>query len=110
MFLFRGIPCLYYGSEVEFQAGKKIDNGPNGPLSDTGRAYFGQNLTGTVNATDFGQFTASGQIEKTLNHPLAKHLERLNRIRQAVPALRKGQYGPRGIVRGGRMPLPNQRT
>lgn len=100
MFLFRGIPCLYYGSEVEFQAGKKIDNGPNGPLSDTGRAYFGQNLTGTVNATDFGQFTASGQIEKTLNHPLAKHLERLNRIRQAVPALRKGQYAKQTSTSG----------
>ena len=92
MFLFRGIPCLYYGSEVEFQAGKPIDKGPNGPLSDTGRAYFGQNLEGTVNATDFGVFTATGQVAKTLNHPLAKHLERLNRIRQAVPALRKGQY------------------
>ncbi len=92
MFLFRGIPCLYYGSEVEFQAGKKIDNGPNGPLSDTGRAYFGQNLEGTVTASDFGVFTATGQVAKTLNHPLAKHLERLNRIRQAVPALRKGQY------------------
>lgn len=92
MFFFRGIPCLYYGSEVEFQAGKKIDNGPNGPLSDTGRAYFGQNLEGTVTASDFGVFTATGQVAKTLNHPLAKHLERLNRIRQAVPALRKGQY------------------
>lgn len=92
MFLFRGIPCLYYGSEVEFQAGKPIDKGPNGPLSNTGRAYFGQNLEGTVNATDFGVFTATGQVAKTLNHPLAKHLERLNRIRQAVPALRKGQY------------------
>ncbi len=92
MFLFRGIPCIYYGSEVEFQAGKKIDNGPNGPLSDTGRAYFGQNLEGTVTASDFGVFTATGQVAKTLNHPLAKHLERLNRIRQAVPALRKGQY------------------
>lgn len=92
MFLFRGIPCLYYGSEVEFQKGKKIDNGASGSLSDTGRAYFGQNLEGTVVATDFGVFTATGQVAKTLNHPLAKHLERLNRIRQAVPALRKGQY------------------
>ena len=92
MFFFRGIPCIYYGSEIEFQAGKPIDKGPNGPLSATGRAYFGQNLTGTVNATDFGVFTATGQVAKTLNHPLAKHLERLNRIRQAVPALRKGQY------------------
>lgn len=96
MFLFRGIPCLYYGSEVEFQAGKPIDKGPNGPLSATGRAYFGQNLEGTVKATDFGVFTATGQVAKTLNHPLAKHLERLNRIRQAVPALRKGQYTTEG--------------
>ena len=101
MFLFRGIPCIYYGSEVEFQAGKKIDNGPNGPLSDTGRAYFGQNLEGTVNATDFGVFTATGQVAKTLNHPLAKHLERLNRIRQAVPALRKGQYTTDGCSANG---------
>ena len=100
MFLFRGIPCLYYGSEVEFQKGKKIDNGPNGPLSDTGRAYFGQNLKGSVTASDFGVFTASGQVEKTLNHPLAKHLERLNRIRQAVPALRKGQYAKQSTTSG----------
>ena len=27
MFTFRGIPCLYYGSEVEFKKGKKIDYG-----------------------------------------------------------------------------------
>lgn len=92
MFLFRGIPCLYYGSEVEFQKGQVIDKGTEVALNTTGRAYFGQNLEGTVTATDFGQFTATGQVAKTLNHPLAKHLERLNRIRQAVPALRKGQY------------------
>ncbi|MCR5076464.1 MAG: starch-binding protein [Prevotella sp.] len=96
MFLFRGIPCIYYGSEVEFMKGAPIDKGPNGPLSATGRAYFGQNLEGTVTTTDFGQFTADGQVAKTLNHPLSKHLERLNRIRQAVPALRKGQYSTEG--------------
>ena len=32
----------------------------------------------------------------TLNHPLAKHVQRLNLIRQAVPALRKGQYSMDG--------------
>lgn len=101
MFLFRGIPCIYYGSEVEFQAGKKIDNGPNGPLSDTGRAYFGQNIEGDVSAVDFGKFTASGQVSKTLNHPLARHLEQLNRIRQAIPALRKGQYSTQGCKANG---------
>lgn len=101
MWLFRGIPCIYYGSEVEFQKGQKIDNGPNGPLSQTGRAYFGQNLEGNVSASDFGVFTADGQVAKTLNHPLAKHLERLNRIRQAVPALRKGQYTQDGCTANG---------
>ena len=92
MFTFRGIPCLYYGSEVEFQKGKKIDNGPNGPLSDTGRAYFGGNLEGNVSATDFGVYSASGKVASTLNHDLAQHVRRLNLIRAAVPALRRGQY------------------
>lgn len=101
MFFFRGIPCIYYGSEVEFMKGAPIDKGPNGPLSATGRAYFGQNLEGEVTATDFGRFTASGQVAKTLAHPLARHLERLNRIRQAVPALRKGQYSTEGCTSQG---------
>lgn len=101
MFFFRGIPCIYYGSEVEFMKGAKIDDGPNGPLSNTGRAYFGQNLAGNVNASDFGLFSADGQVSKTLNHPLAKHLSRLNRIRQAVPALRKGQYSTEGCSANG---------
>ena len=92
MFTFRGIPCIYYGSEVEFQAGQVIDDGPNGPLSNTGRAYFGEYLKGTVTATDFGQYTASGNVQQTLNYDLAQHIRRLNLIRQAVPALRKGQY------------------
>ena len=48
MFTFRGIPCLYYGSEVGFRRGAAIDNGPHGPLSETGRAYFGGYLTGDV--------------------------------------------------------------
>lgn len=101
MFFFRGIPCIYYGSEVEFMKGAKIDDGPNGPLKNTGRAYFGQNLVGHVNASDFGLFSADGQVAKTLNHPLAKHLSRLNRIRQAVPALRKGQYSTEGCAAHG---------
>lgn len=35
LFTFRGIPSLYYGSEIEFQKGKPIDVGPNAPLSTT---------------------------------------------------------------------------
>lgn len=92
MFSFRGIPCIYYGSEVEFQKGKTIDEGPKLALANSGRAYFGEYLKGDVTATDFGQFTASGNVAKTLNADLAQHIIRLNQIRAAVPALRKGQY------------------
>ena len=98
MFTFRGIPCLYYGSEIGFMRGAKIDNGPNGPLSDTGRAYFGGYITGDVTATDFGEYKASGNVDATLNHDLAQHLIRLNKIRQAVPALRKGQWTGEGCT------------
>lgn len=96
MFTFRGIPCLFYGSEVEFQAGKEIDKGPNGPLAETGRAYFGEYLKGSVTATAFGDYEASGNVAVTLNGDLAQHIIRLNKIRAAVPALRKGQYSWEG--------------
>ena len=92
MFTFRGIPCIYYGSEVEFMKGAKIDDGMQTKLSMTGRAYFGHYLEGDVKATDFAQFTASGQVAQTLNGDLAHHIQQLNKIRAAVPALRKGQY------------------
>lgn len=97
MFTFRGIPCLYYGSEVEFQKGKVIDVGPNAPLSTTGRAYFGDYLEGNVAATDYGEYTASGTIADTLNSTLSQHLIKLNKIRRAVPALQKGQYSVEGV-------------
>ena len=96
MFTFRGIPCVYYGSEVEFMAGARIDNYKE-PLANTGRAYFGDYLEGEVTATDFSEFTASGSVQETLNKPLAKHLQRLNKIRAAVPALRRGQYSVENI-------------
>ncbi len=92
MYTFRGIPCLYYGSEIEFQKGVVIDVGPNKPLAQTGRAYFGENIEGTVTATDFSEYTASGKVAETLNNPLAKHIQKLNAIRRAIPALQKGQY------------------
>ena len=92
LFTFRGIPCIYYGSEVGFRRGVVIDKGPNGPLSNTGRAYFGGYITGDVEASDFGEYKASGNVAASLNHDLAQHLIRLNKIRQAVPALRKGQW------------------
>ncbi|MDP4120387.1 MAG: alpha-amylase family glycosyl hydrolase [Bacillota bacterium] len=98
MFTFRGVPCIYYGSEVEFKKGSPCDIGEQGPLSTTGRAYFGDYLDGTVTATDFSQFTASGTIANTLNAPLSKQLERLNMIRRAVPALQLGQYTTNGVT------------
>ena len=101
MFTFRGIPCLYYGSEVGFRRGAAIDNGPHGPLSETGRAYFGGYLTGDVTAKDFGDYTATGNVAATLNHDLSQHLIRLNKIRQAVPALRKGQWTDEGCAPAG---------
>lgn len=98
MFTFRGIPCLFYGSEVEFQAGKVIDKGPNGPLAETGRAYFGEYLKGTVTATGFGDYEADGNVAATLGGDLSQHIIRLNKIRAAVPALRKGQYSWQGCT------------
>ena len=93
MFTFRGIPCIYYGSEVEFKKGCKVDaGGTDMPVKDSGRAYFGAYLEGSVTATDFGDYTASGNVAATLNADLAQHIIRLNRIRAAVPALRRGQY------------------
>ena len=97
MFTFRGIPCLYYGSEIEFQAGKPIDVGPNSPLSETGRAYYGDHLEGNVDTTGFTEFgNLSGEVENTLKSTLSQHIMRLNRLRQAIPALRKGQYSTDG--------------
>ncbi len=93
IFTFRGIPCIYYGSEVEFMKGCPIDPANSRTsLDKSGRAYFGDYLEGDVSATDFGEYKASGTVETTLNHDLAQHIIRLNKIRRAVPALRKGQY------------------
>jgi glycosidase len=97
-FTFRGIPTLLYGSEVEFQKGKMIDVGPNAPLSTTGRAYYGDYMAGTVAATGFGKYTASGTVASTLAYPLAVHIRELNLIRRAVPALRKGEYSTADIA------------
>ncbi|MEY2247272.1 carbohydrate binding domain-containing protein [Streptomyces sp. BF23-18] len=98
MWTFRGIPTLYYGSEIEFQAGKQIDCGPTCPLATTGRAYYGDHLAGSVTASDFGKVdSASGEVATTLAQPLVKHLQRLNQIRRAIPALQSGQYSTDGI-------------
>jgi glycosidase len=101
MWTFRGIPTLYYGSEVEFQAGKKIDCGPSCPLATTGRAYFGDHIAGDIKAADFSKAeSATGAVAATLDKPLVKHVQRLNQIRRAIPALQMGQYSTEGISGG----------
>ena len=97
MYTFRGIPCVYYGSEIEFKKGCIIDDGPNLALKESGRAYFGGYIKGSAQVTDFAEYTgATGNMAQTLSHPLALHIQRLSRIRMAVPALRKGQYSTTG--------------
>lgn len=98
MFTFRGIPAIFYGSEIEFQKGKVIDPGPNAPLSTTGRAYFGDHIEGSVTVQDYGKYTnATGTVAESLNYPLAQHIRQLNLIRRAVPALQKGQYSTENV-------------
>lgn len=92
MFTFRGIPRVTAGTEVEFQKEAVIDKGTLLPLSQTRRAYYGNYMEGDVTAVDFSEYTASGTVADTLSSPLAEHIQELNAIRQAVPALRKGQY------------------
>lgn len=106
LFTFRGIPIVYYGSEIRFAAGKPNDwpggggNGVNMSLEKTGRSYYGAHLEGSVSATDFGEYTASGEVATTLSSELSKHLRDLNRIRLAVPALQMGQYSTEGHTGG----------
>ncbi|WP_197278151.1 alpha-amylase family glycosyl hydrolase [Vibrio furnissii] len=71
----RGIPALYYGEEIMFQAGLPQDiAGATDTLDMTGRAYFGPHLDDKAN---------------TQSHPLYLHIQRLNQIRKAIPALQK---------------------
>lgn len=75
----RGIPCLYYGEEIEFMKGAPQDIiGNNDTLDTTGRAYFGDHLS-------------DENIAQTQSHPLYQHIKRLNLIRHSIPALQMGQ-------------------
>ena len=72
------------------------------PVKESGRAYFGHYLEGSVNTTDFGVYSgATGNMAKTLNGDLSQHIIRLNKIRAAVPALRRGQYTFDGCTANG---------
>ncbi len=102
LFTFRGVPCIYYGSEIEFKKGAVIDVGPNADLEDTGRAYFGDHIVGSVTPTGFGTYSnASGNLATTLNSTLSKHLQKLSQARLKSMALRRGQYTTDGISGSG---------
>ncbi|MGH3431203.1 MAG: hypothetical protein ACRDQB_00040, partial [Thermocrispum sp.] len=54
---------------------------------------------GEVVASDFSVVDhATGAVASTLQKPLVKHVQRLNQIRRAVPALQLGQYSTEGIT------------
>lgn len=73
----RGIPTLYYGEEIMFQAGTPQDiANANDTIDQTGRAYFGEHLD---------------NLAATQSHPLYQHIKRLNQVRKAIPALQKAQ-------------------
>jgi len=73
----RGIPCLYFGEEIEHMKGAPQDViGNDDTLESTGRAYFGDHID-------------DEHIAETQGHPLYQHIKRLNQIRRAIPALQK---------------------
>lgn len=65
LFTSRGIPVVYYGSEVAFRAGKGEHAG--------NRDYFGKE-----------------RLEAARGHPLRDSLKRIVRLRQSSPALQRG--------------------
>jgi glycosidase len=77
MWTWRGIPTLYYGTEVQFMRGQYADiqyGGHQRSIDETGRAYFGP------------------AFENAPNHVVYQHIRKLNAIRRAVPALQKGSW------------------
>lgn len=65
LFTARGIPVVYYGSEVGFQRGTAEHAG--------NRNYFGQQ-----------------RIDAAVGHPIREHLKRIATLRAATPALQRG--------------------
>ncbi|MBL7814024.1 MAG: chitobiase/beta-hexosaminidase C-terminal domain-containing protein [Saprospiraceae bacterium] len=86
MFTWRGIPCVYYGTENRFKAGVYTDihdaSGISQSIDLTGRAYFGD------------------QFANAPNHRIYKHIKKLNAIRKAIPALQKGSWSWAGNFPG----------
>lgn len=65
LFTSRGIPVIYYGSEVNFLTGK--------PEHEGNRNYFGQ-----------------ARIDTATEHPIQQQLTRIANLRKQTPALQRG--------------------
>jgi len=78
MFTWRGIPIVYYGTEMQFMKGAYADIHESADieksLDRTGRAYYG---------------TVMGQA---LSHKMYSHFAKLNAMRKAIPALQNGSW------------------
>ncbi len=75
----RGVPCLLFGEEAEFMKGGLLSLPSIGiNLGSTGKAYFGDRL-------------ASGSVTAVKQGVIFRHLQRLNQIRSAIPALQTGR-------------------
>ena len=78
MFTWRGIPIVYYGTEMQFMKGVFADiheaSDINRSIDLTGRAYYGE------------------AMDQAPNHRIYQHIKKLNAIRKAVPALQKGSW------------------
>jgi len=78
MFTWRGIPCVYYGTEEQFQRGVFCDlhdaSGIQKSIDVTGRAYYGN------------------EFENAKTNKLYSHFKKLNAIRKAIPALGSGTW------------------
>lgn len=78
MFTWRGIPSVYYGTEVQFKRGEYADihdaSGISQSLNLTGRAYYG------------------GEFANAPNHKIYQHIKKLNAMRKAIPALQNGTW------------------
>ncbi|MDE2157081.1 MAG: cyclomaltodextrin glucanotransferase [Xanthomonadaceae bacterium] len=69
LFTARGIPAIYYGSEIGFERGK--------PEHEGNRNYFGQ-----------------ARIDGAPKSPIYRHLVRIARLREHTPALQRGLMLP----------------
>lgn len=86
MFTWRGIPSVYYGTEMQFKKGAFTDlhnaGGIRRSINETGRAYFGD------------------EMQNASNHKIYQHIKKLNAIRKAVPALQNGNWNWAGNAPG----------